>query len=55
MKVCRENPYLVKIEQKYRAVYVKTLVHFIAVRDIFLHEGTMVQHSAFILLMVSSG
>jgi len=24
MKMCLESPYLVKIEQKYRAVYVKT-------------------------------
>jgi len=55
MKMCRENPCLVKIEQKYRAVCVKMLVHFIAVSDIFLHEGTVVQHSAFMLLMVSCG
>jgi len=55
MKMCRENPYLVKIEQKYWAVYVKTIVHFIAVSDIFLHEGTVVRQSAFMLFMVSCG
>jgi hypothetical protein len=50
--MCRENQYLFKVEQKYQAVYVKTLVYFIAVSDIFLYEDTTVQHSAFMLLMV---
>jgi hypothetical protein len=30
MKICRENPGLITIVQKYRALYVKTKVRFIA-------------------------
>jgi hypothetical protein len=51
--MCQENPCLVKIKQKYQAVYVKIEVLFIAVSNIFLHEGAAVQHSDFMLLMAT--
>jgi hypothetical protein len=34
MKICQENPDLVKIRQKYWTVYVKTEVHFTVAVDI---------------------
>lgn len=34
MKICRENPYLIQIQQKYRALYIKTYARFIATGDI---------------------
>jgi hypothetical protein len=33
LKICGENTYLVKIGQKYRAPYMKTLVRFIVARE----------------------
>jgi len=34
VKICRENPNLIKIGQKYRTLYMQTYVRFIVAGDI---------------------
>jgi hypothetical protein len=34
MKICQENPDLVKIREKYHAIYMKTSVYFIVAGNI---------------------
>jgi len=38
MKICQGTPNLVKIQQNYHALYVKTYVHFILASDTVFHN-----------------